>query len=182
MLIMTNKPTLQQDGTQRRSKTKITRPMLELRERQKAIDAMEFEIYEDEEEDGVRYVQFHEILFACVQRAYKKEDPSSIFSIDDQHKEVLRDKSKEVLVMTIKVSQYLMACRIVQAFRDHRFRKQLFATVSKRQFLIDTKTTLVMPIETSKEDPSSIFSTDDHHEEVLRDEHKEVLAIHEDDT
>ena len=69
--------------------------MRERREIQKAIDTMEFDIYE--EDNGSRYVQFHDILFACIQRAYKQEDPSSIFSIDDHHKEVLRDGSKEVL-------------------------------------------------------------------------------------
>ena len=88
--------------------------MLEQRKKQNAIDAMEFDIYEDD--NGSRYVQFHDFLFACVQRVYKKEDPSSIFSIDDHHKEVLRDESKEVLVIPIKTSKYLMACRIVQAF------------------------------------------------------------------
>ena len=111
--------------------------MLEQREKQKAIDAMEFEIYEDEEEDGSTYVQFHDFLFACVQRAYKKEDPSLVFCIDDHHKENLRDESRDVLTMSIPMSQYIMARRIAQAFRDHKFRKQFFAmqidtTESKR--------------------------------------------------
>ena len=107
--------------------------MLEQRAKQKAIDAMEFEIYEDEEEDGSRHVQFHEILFACVQRAYKKEDPSSTFIVDDHHKEVLRDKTKGVFVMPIKMSQYLMARMVVQAYRDHKFRKRFLATMDARK-------------------------------------------------
>ena len=106
--------------------------MLAQRAKQKAIDAMEFEIYEDEEQDGSRYVQFHEILFACVQRAYKKEDPSSTFIIDDHHKEVLRDETKEVFVMPIKTSQYLMALRVAQAYRNHKFCKQLITTLIKK--------------------------------------------------
>jgi len=111
--------------------------MLEQRDKQKAIDAMEFDIYE---EDGSRYVQFHEILFACVQRAYKKEDPASTFSIDDHHKEVLRDETKEVFVMPIKTSQYLMARRVVQAYRDHRSRKQILTTlVKKPRYLMTCK-------------------------------------------
>ena len=114
--------------------------MLEQRAIQKAIDAMEFEIYEDEEEDGARHVQFHEILFACVQRAYKKEDPSSTFRVDDDHKEVLRDETKEVFVMPIKTSQYLMARRVVQAYRDHRSRKQILTTlVKKPRYLMTCK-------------------------------------------
>ena len=106
--------------------------MLEQRAKQKAIDAMEFEIYENEEEDKTRYVQFHDFLFACVQRAYKKEDPSKTFGIDDHHKENLRDETKEVLAMPIKTSQYLMARRLTQAYRDHRTRKQILATLIKK--------------------------------------------------
>jgi hypothetical protein len=55
--------------------------MLDQRKKQNAIDAMEFDIYE---EDDSRYVQFHDFLFACVQRVYKHEHPSRIFSINDQ--------------------------------------------------------------------------------------------------
>merc|ERR1711939_391751 len=106
--------------------------MLEQRERQKAIDAMEFDIYENEEEDRTRYVQFHDFLFACVQRAYQKEDPSKTFGIDDHHKENLRDETKEVIDMPIKTSQYLMALRVVQAFRNHKTRKQILATLIKK--------------------------------------------------
>ena len=117
--------------------------MIEQREKQSEIDAMEFDIYE--EDDGTKYVQFHDFLFACVQRAYKKEDPSTVFSIDDHHKEILRDDTKEVLVMSVKTSQYMMARRMIQAYRDHKFRKRLLAmqmdTAECKREVADTKTT-----------------------------------------
>merc|ERR1719163_908494 len=111
--------------------------MLEQRQRRNAIDAMEFDIYE---EDGSRYVQFHDFLFACVQRAYKHEDPSRIFSVDEHHKEFMRDGTKEALDMPIKVSRYLMARRLARAFRDHRTRKRILSTlVKKPRYLMTCK-------------------------------------------
>merc|ERR1711934_626215 len=107
----------------------VTKLMLEQRKKQNAIDVMKFDIYE---EDGSRYVQFHDFLFACVQRAYKKEDPSTIFSVDDHYKESLRDETKEALVMPIKISRYLMARRLARAFRNHRCRKRILATLMKK--------------------------------------------------
>merc|ERR1711907_583297 len=74
------------------------------------------------EENGEALVRFRDILFACVQRAYKIDSPKSAFSIDESHKERLQDETKTMSAVPIKTSHYLSALRIAQAYRAHKFR------------------------------------------------------------
>merc|ERR1712176_445022 len=73
-------------------------------------------------DNGVAQVRFRDVLFACVQRAYKEGDPETAFRIDHSHKEILKDETKTMNAVPIKTSHYLSALRIAQAYRAHKFR------------------------------------------------------------
>merc|ERR1711934_835051 len=88
-------------------------------QKQKQIDDMEIHSYHV---NGVAQVQFRDVLFTCVQRAYKKGDPATAFKIDTNHKEALEDQTKTMAAVPIKTSHYLSALRIAQAYRAHKFR------------------------------------------------------------
>merc|ERR1719230_1039005 len=92
---------------------------LDEHQKQREIDAMDIHSYE---ENGEALVRFRDILFACVQRAYKIDSPKSAFSIDESHKERLQDETKTMSAVPIKTSHYLSALRIAQAYRAHKFR------------------------------------------------------------
>jgi len=87
--------------------------------KQEQIDEMGIHSYE---ENGDAQVRFRDILFACVQRAYKNDDPSTAFSIDLRHRTILQDETKTMSAVPIKTSHYLSALRIAQAYRAHKFR------------------------------------------------------------
>merc|ERR1712176_382341 len=75
-------------------------------------------------DNGVAQVRFRDVLFACVQRAYKEGDPETAFRIDHSHKEILKDETKTMNAVPIKTSHYLSALRIAQAYRAHKFRNR----------------------------------------------------------
>lgn len=108
----------------------LTAPKLEQREKQQEIDRMEIHKYE---ENGDAQVRFRDILFACVQRAYKNDNPSTAFRIDTRHQEVLSDETKAMSAVAIKTSHYLSALRIAQAYRAHKFRNHFIERKDKSE-------------------------------------------------
>lgn len=103
-------------------------PTLSQSEKQQAIDEMDVHSYE---ENGDAQVRFRDILFACVQRAYKHDQPALPFRIDVRHQDVLRDETKTMSAVPIKTSHYLSALRIAQAYRAHKFRNNFIGMQKK---------------------------------------------------
>merc|ERR1719482_1731233 len=109
-------PSLDEDDT---AKPTARFHQLDEHQKQREIDDMDIHSYE---ENGDAQVRFRDILFACVQRAYKNDSPSSAFRIDQSHKERLQDETKTMSAVPMKTSHYLSALRIAQAYRAPKFR------------------------------------------------------------
>ena len=80
--------------------------------KQKEIDAMEIQSYQV---DGLAQVRYYDVLFACVQRAYKNNNPDSAFRIDDQDQENMQDENKFMPGVPIETLRNMFALTIVQA-------------------------------------------------------------------
>jgi len=112
---------------------------LDEHQKQREIDDMDIHSYE---ENGDAQVRFRDILFACVQRAYKNDSPTSAFRIDQSHQERLLDETKAMSAVPIKTSHYLSALRIAQAYRAHKFRNHFIGMqlAASRKSSLEEKT------------------------------------------
>merc|ERR550537_428387 len=83
------------------SKAGMVAPILTAFEKQKECDQMHIASFE---ENGDAQVRFRDVLFACVQRAYRaaSEEDSAAFEIADEHKGILEDETKRMSKVPIK--------------------------------------------------------------------------------
>jgi len=116
-------PNLDSDGEEQLAKM----PQMRSFEKQSAIDEMQ--IHSFIADDGSAQVKFHDVLFACTQRAYQHKRPSLAFGIDNSHREILQHETKTMKSVPIKTSHYLSALRIAQAYRAHKFRSDFIGKV-----------------------------------------------------
>lgn len=102
-------------------------------QKQHEIDEMGIQSYENA--GGARF-RFRDVVFACVQRAYRKqlakENPEvDLFKIDDRHADILKDETLSMKTVNIRPSHYMAALRIATAYRCHKFRDNLSKKVEE---------------------------------------------------